>query len=74
MKSEVVVTGMGVYTSIGNHIDNFEKALRQGKCGIRYEDSNPLLPETLKLQAKITYVFSEEVKKWEAVVPDICAT
>ena len=74
MKSEVVVTGMGVYTSIGNHIDNFEKALRQGKCGIRYEDSNPLLPETLKLQAKITYVFSEEVKKREAVVPDICAT
>lgn len=74
MKSEVVVTGMGVYTSIGNHIDNFEKALRQGKCGILYEDSNPLLPDTLKLQAKIMYVFPEEVKKWEAVVPDICAT
>ncbi len=36
MKNRVVITGVGVVSPNGTGIDAFEKALRQGKSGIRY--------------------------------------
>jgi len=44
MKTRVVVTGMGVVSPIGNGLEAFEKSLREGHSGIRFQ------PELEKLQ------------------------
>ncbi|MDP2643992.1 MAG: beta-ketoacyl-[acyl-carrier-protein] synthase family protein [Desulfobacterales bacterium] len=44
MKKRVVVTGMGVVSPIGSSLEGFEKSLREGRSGIRFQ------PELEKLQ------------------------
>lgn len=59
-KNRVVVTGMGVVSPNATGLDNFEKALRKGKSGIRFI---PRLEE-LKFSCRIAGVPEDFDKTW----------
>jgi 3-oxoacyl-[acyl-carrier-protein] synthase II len=53
MKNRVVITGMGIASSIGNGIDAFWQAATQGQCGIRRIQSYDPSPYTTQIAAEI---------------------
>jgi len=53
MKKRVVITGMGIASSIGNGIDAFWQAATQGKCGINRIKSYDPSPYTTQIAAEI---------------------
>ncbi len=71
MKKRVVITGMGVISSLGEEIDTFWNSIKEGKCGIsrvrRFDTSNM----TTKVGAEITdfdpikYIDKKEAKRMD---------
>lgn len=53
MKKPVVITGMGIISSIGQSIEEFALALKEGKSGIDWLRSSPGPPITVKIGAEI---------------------
>ena len=49
----MVITGMGVITSIGQSIEEFKFSLKQGKCGINYLSQNYVPQISVKIGAEI---------------------
>lgn len=56
MPVDVVVTGIGVLTSIGNNRDTFVDSLRQGTCGITANDS-----DGLGVAARVNFDFATQI-------------
>jgi 3-oxoacyl-[acyl-carrier-protein] synthase II len=54
MTKRVVITGMGIASSIGNGLDSFWQAASQGACGIQRIKSYDASPYTTQIAAEIT--------------------
>jgi malonyl-ACP decarboxylase len=54
MNNDVVITGMGVITSIGQSIKEFTNALKQGKCGINYLSKKSVPETSVKIAAELS--------------------
>ncbi len=54
MKKRVVITGMGIASSIGNGLDSFWRAASQGTCGIQRIQSYDPSPYTTQIAAEIS--------------------
>lgn len=53
MTKRVVITGMGVISSIGNDVPNFWNNLKKGVCGIDYIDEFPTNDLPVKIAGKV---------------------
>ncbi len=74
MESNVVITGMGVFTSIGRNVETFRDGLKNGDCGIKNHTVPCGLPETLGIAAKVDFTFNEEVKQWNSILGEISSS
>ena len=60
MNKRVVITGMGVISSVGNDVETFWKNLKDGVCGIELIDNFPTDNLPVKIAAKIKNFNAEE--------------
>ena len=54
MKQRVVITGMGIVSSIGNGLDAFWRAAVEGKCGIKRIQSYDPSPYSTQIAAEVS--------------------
>lgn len=64
MKKRVVITGMGIASSIGNGIDAFWQAAMQGQCGIRRIQSYDPSPYTTQIAAEINNLCLDHIPQF----------
>ena len=60
MNKRVVITGMGVISSVGNDVETFWKNLKDGVCGIELIDNFPTDNLPVKIAGKIKNFNAEE--------------
>ena len=60
MEKRVVITGMGVVSSVGNDIETFWKNLKDGVCGIELIDEFPTDDLPVKIAGKVKNFNAEE--------------
>ena len=60
MNKRVVITGMGVISSVGNDVETFWKNLKDGVCGIELIDNFPTDDLPVKIAGKIKDFNAEE--------------
>ncbi|MFV9509898.1 beta-ketoacyl-ACP synthase II [Tepidibacillus sp. LV47] len=60
MKSRVVVTGMGVISPVGNHLNEFWNALLEGKSGIDYITQFDTSDFPVKIAGEVKNFYPEE--------------
>ena len=60
MEKRVVITGMGVISSVGNDVETFWKNLKDGVCGIELIDEFPTDDLPVKIAGKVKNFNAEE--------------
>ena len=60
MNKRVVITGMGVISSVGNDVETFWKNLKDGVCGIELSDNFPTDNLPVKIAGKIKNFNAED--------------
>ena len=60
MNKRVVITGMGVISSVGNDVETFWNSLKNGVCGIEVIDKFPTEELPVKIAGKIKDFNAEE--------------
>jgi malonyl-ACP decarboxylase len=64
----VFITGMGIISSIGNNLSEFEHSLQTGRCGIGYLQPGAAPPIAVKIGAEIPrFSFSELLKQYASL-------
>lgn len=65
MKKRVVITGMGIVSSIGNGIDAFWNAATQGQCGVRRIQSYDPTPYTTQVAGEISELCLDHLPQFD---------
>jgi 3-oxoacyl-[acyl-carrier-protein] synthase II len=65
MKKRVVITGMGIVSSIGNGLDQFWKAATEGQCGVQRIQSYDPSPYTTQVAAEINELCLEHLPQFK---------
>ena len=67
----VVITGMGIVSSIGTTIPSFARALKEGKCRIRSHEGDGLFPDSLIAATLGDLEFEERLQKCDGISDEI---
>jgi 3-oxoacyl-[acyl-carrier-protein] synthase II len=71
MKKRVVITGMGVVSSLGNDVETFWNSIKEGKCGISLIESFDTTDFTCKVASQVKdfdpslYMDKKELKRMD---------
>ena len=73
MKKRVVITGMGVISALGNELEKFWDAIKNGKCGISTVTSFDASNLSTKVAAEVKdfdptlYIDKKEVRRMDSL-------
>lgn len=71
MKKRVVITGMGVVSSLGNDVDTFWNSIKEGKCGISLVEGFDISEYPTKVASEVKdfdpaeYIDKKEMKRMD---------